>query len=86
MSFSVCRNVQVFEVVAIISRTSWTQNGSGLTSLLGHGLEARRDDVIVLLALVDQPVPPLQLPQQLGGLQAGAVLHLLDDGAQLLQV
>lgn len=49
-----------------------------LTSLLRRGLEARCDDVVVLLQLVVKAVSPPQLADQFGRLQTAAVLDLLD--------
>lgn len=46
-------------------------------------MKAGGDDVVVLLQFVHQSVSPPQLANQLGRLDARAVLDLLDDGAEL---
>lgn len=56
-----------------------------LTSFLRDRLQAGRDDVVVLLQLVAQSVPPPQLADQLGRLQRSTILHFLDDGTKLLK-
>lgn len=56
-----------------------------LTSFLWDSLKASSDDVIILLQFVIKPVPPPQLANQLGRLQARAIFHLLDDWLQLLR-
>lgn len=73
-------------IVDANERHLWIKTAScALTSFLRDRLQTGSDDVVVLLQLVAQSVPPPQLADQFGRLQCSAILDLLDDGTQLFR-